>query len=403
MKQRNKQKVYFCVGCHWYTKEISLKSVYERVHAEAFGYGSSADNLLAEMSLNLLNLARLGKVDLKSFTVTDYGCGRSTAANTVGKIFSLVGKEVKARLSRGEGLLEVMEFIKPLLSKVNAEKHVPEQIEKYGKIVVQRYDIGIQEFSKPLEKKADVVFCNDVLEHIPEGDLPAFIEALQEVGEYIFASISLRDAVNYSAFLEEDLLEGAEAVEKPAKDGIVLEKNGAGDYIFSLHVSVFSEAKWQGILGIGWHLLPAQDYTAVSGVNFEPGTEFRNLKLSEIARTGFADFIPWPTPMGSKYEQDPLLFERTGEMQASKHRRKLEVLKNYPEGEFKTSEKAISVLWLDFIGDDPYSLWRLDAVDALAKVGANDDEEAAEKALQLVANYVCGDKKKINEWIAEHK
>ena len=115
------------------------------------------------------------------------------------------------------------------------------------------------------------------------------------------------------------------------------------------------------------------------------------------------DFIPWPTPMGSSYEKDPTLFERTARIQRFKHLRKLQVLQSFPEGEFKTSEKAISGLWLDFIGNDENSFWRLRAVDALSKEGAANDAEAAANALRLVADYVCGDKRKIDEWIAEHK
>lgn len=86
------------------------------------------------------------------------------------------------------------------------------------------------------KKDADVVFCNDVFEHIPEPEIPAFINVLEESGKYIFASISLRDAVNYTAIPESLLLENAREVSSPT--GIVLTKDISGDYIFSLHISV---------------------------------------------------------------------------------------------------------------------------------------------------------------------
>ena len=203
---------------------------------------------------------------------------------------------------------------------------------------------------------------------------------------------------------EEELLEGAVRVEAPAEDGIVLTQNSEGEYVFSLHVSVFPEAKWQGLLGSDWHLLPAQDYTACSAVNFEPGEEFRSLKLAEIARTGFADFIGWPTPIGSKYETDPLLHARTAKMQVFKHQRKLEVLKKYPEGYFRKSEEGISEAWLKFIGNDENSLKRLYALDELAKSEAEggDDAAVAERAMKMVVDYVCGDQEKIDEWVETH-
>ena len=397
MKQNNIQRVYFCAGGQWYTKEISLKHVYTRVHAEKEDYAMFGMDLAEEMMLNILYLAKQGMVDLNGLIITDYGCGKAAASNAVGA--ALAGECVGNLISSGATLEEVMAFVRPMIV---APEKVPAQIEHYGFITVQRYDIGVPRYSHPLEQKADVVFCNDVFEHIPSQDITAFIASLEDAGKYIFASISLRDAVNYVTFTEKELLEGAEVVTKPGENGIVLEKDNTGNFIFSLHVSVFTEAKWKGLLGHNWSLLPAQDYTAVSAVNFTPGEDYRSLKMAEIMKAGFADFIPWPTPIGSSYEGEPTLFMRTAKMQAFKHQRKLEVLKSYPDCEFKFTEGGISEAWLRFIGNDENSLKRLYALDEIAKKDGGDDAAVAAKAVKLLVDYVCGDKKAIDEWVATH-
>ena len=59
------------------------------------------------------------------------------------------------------------------------------QVTQYGNVTVQRYDIGVPEFSVPLSQRADIVFCNDATEHVPYKDIPAFIEDLESAGKYV--------------------------------------------------------------------------------------------------------------------------------------------------------------------------------------------------------------------------
>ena len=105
----------------------------------------------------------------------------------------------------------------------------------YKHITVQRYDLGIPEFSAKPTQRADVVFCNDVMEHIPEMELPNFIKELETAGKYVVASISLRDAVNYMAVSQKDLMAKAcPLTQEPKQGGIVLKRqNSCNDFIFS--------------------------------------------------------------------------------------------------------------------------------------------------------------------------
>lgn len=357
MEQKNKQKVFFKdTAGNWWENQIDLKDVYTRVHGAGTKYGSSADMLLSEMMANVLELVREGRISLKTgLIITDYGCGRSKAANVVGKVLANNGEEISHMCAEGKRLSEVLDAVMPLLKAENAlNVESISQVELYGSITVQRYDIGIPAFSKPLERRADVTFCNDVFEHIPEVDLPAFIEDLEATGEYIFASISLRDAVNYSPLEEALVMCGAKKVCKVPKDAIVLEKDKSGAYIFSLHVSVFKKAKWQKILGSKWNLLSAQDYTACSAMNFKPSDEYASYKRELIAKVGFADFIAFPTPVGTRYESDPILFRRVAMMQPAKHIMKLNALQEYSDDSlFKSRETAQSIIFLEYLGFSP--------------------------------------------------
>lgn len=398
MKQTNKQTVFFKDAAgNWFRNQIDLKDVYMRVHSAGTKYGSSADMLLSEMTANVLELVREGRVSLeKSLILTDYGCGRSKAANVVGKTLANNAKEISRMFVEGETLKAVMAFVAPLLKAENAiEVSTLNQVEVYGDVTVQRFDIGIPEFSGALENRADIVFCNDVFEHIPEVDLPAFIEALESTGKYIFASISLRDAVNYSPLEEALLKNGAQRVKNVPSDAIVLEKDASGAYIFSLHVSVFPKSKWEKILGNKWHLLSAQDYTACSAVNFEPSDDYQAYKKDLIASVGFADFIAFPTPVGTRYESDPILFRRVAKMQPAKHVMKLKALEEYPDSAFKRAETAKSEAFLAFIGVKGQQLSSLpeDYLEKLYElekeakaVEVKDDQLIAERAEKLIFN-----------------
>ena len=405
--QSNRQKVSFQdAKGRWFYNFIDLKDVYKNVHSAGTAYGSSANLLINEMLANLLDLVMQKKVNLKSLVITDYGCGRSKAANVLAMALSDDIDAVVQLIDKGANYQEIIDYLQPAINRANAQKiNRLDQVTVYGSVTVQRYDIGIPEFSSPLDRFADVVFCNDVFEHIPYADIPAFIADLQAQGRYIAASISLRDAVNYSALPEEIVLNGATPVDKP-EGGIVIEKNEAGAYIFSLHVSILPKEKWQELLGKNWHLLPAQDYTAVSALNYRPGDEYQDFKKDLISRIGFADFIPFPTRIGSRYEQDPILFRRTAAMQPMKHIQKLQALKEYPDSPFKKSEIEKSKMFLEFVGLTPnpetgdydisllpqdyleklYELERLAKESVFEKDTARADKIVAENARKIMSD-----------------
>lgn len=395
-KETNFQKVNFQLSGQWYESTIDLKRVYTTIHSSA-KYGASANKLVNEMLSNLLELCLQRKICLtSSLTITDYGCGQSKATNILAKIVAENSEKLSSWIANGKSINQILSQLSEEIKKEDAKEiSTLPTVCNYKNITVQRYDIGIPEYStKP--NSADVVFCNDVFEHIPENELPSFLEGLEEAGKYIFASISLRDAVNYKAIPEEMLWEKAKKVISPTT-GIILSKDPSGDYIFSLHVSVFSKHKWQKILGEKWTLLPAQDYTAVSALNFKPTEEYCSSKKELVTRFGFADFIPFPTKRGSRYETDPILWRRTALMQPQKHIQKLNVLEEYPESAFKTKEMQESFGFFNYIGAKikkengswiieklPEFLSKMRELENICKTGNSSDSEVAEKASKIL-------------------
>ena len=395
--EKNLQKVNFKKGNQWYESNIDLKEVYSSVHSSAKSYGSSANQLVNEMFANLLELAFQKKIELTSpFIITDYGCGQSKASNVLAEVVAANVEKIAVFLEKGKSINEILKEMSPEIKKADekAISFLPAQ-RVYGQILVQRYDIGISEYSARPEQKADVVFCNDVFEHIPKTEIPAFIAGLEEAGQYIFASISLRDAVNYMKIPKDMLWEKAQKIDAPS--GIILTEDTSGDYIFSLHVSVLSQEQWQEILGKKWRLLPAQDYTAVSAMNFQPSAEYQSSKKELISQIGFADFIPFPTKLGSRYEQDKILWKRTALMQPQKHIQKLNALEGYPESTFKDKEKKESLDFLAFIGATvkkengvwkieqmPDFLDKLNQLEILSKKNASSDAEVQRTAKRII-------------------
>lgn len=395
--EKNLQKVNFKKGNQWYESIIDLKQVYSSVHSSAKSYGSSANQLVNEMFANLLELAFQKKIELTSpFIITDYGCGQSKASNVLAEVVAANAEKIAVLLETGKSFNEIMKEMSPEIKKADEKEisFLPAQ-SVYGQILVQRYDIGIPEYSARPKQKADVVFCNDVFEHIPKAEIPAFISGLEDAGEYIFASISLRDAVNYMKIPQDMLWEKAQKVDTPS--GIILTEDTSGDYIFSLHVSVLSQEQWQEILGKNWRLLPAQDYTAASAMNFQPSAEYQSSKKELISQIGFADFIPFPTKLGSRYEKDPILWKRTALMQPQKHIQKLNALEGYPESTFKEKEKKESLDFLAFIGATvkkengiwkieqmPDFLDKLNRLEVLSKKNASSDAEVQRTAKRII-------------------
>ncbi len=412
-RQQNKQRVNFFVANQCFSNEIDLKVVYNHIHGDHNGYGTSANILVKEMLCNLLDLAYQGYIHLdKPFVITDYGCGQSKASNILAMVISRTSNEITELLYNGASYGEILDFLEPYIKEADSIKLASiEQIVKYGHITVQRYDIGVPAFAKKLSNKADVVFCNDVFEHIPIEDLEAFINDLKNSGTYIAASISLRDAVNYSKLTENYLLSGAQKVDEP--NGIVLTQEQSGCYIFSLHVSILSPAEWQKILGNDWFLLSAQDYTACSALNYRPSPNYQQYKKELISKVGFADFIPFPTVLGSKYEKDPILFRRTAMMQPEKHVQKLNVLLEYPDNPFKTKERNESEAVLTFLGaklkkeKDTYVIehlpdnWlnKLYALEALSKLKANTNAEVWKNSQEIIAQYNSGNTTEVDNYM----
>ena len=366
------------------------------------------------MLANLLDLTQQGFVHLdQPLIITDYGCGQSKASNVLAMVVSQTSYEISELLGNDASYEEILDFLAPYIKEADSvqltELH---QVTQYGHITVQRYDIGIPAFANKLTTKADVVFCNDVFEHIPTEELATFIADLEQTGKYIVASISLRDAVNYSKLSLDDLCKGATKVDKPTS-GITLSQDPSGCYLFSLHVSIFPPEKWQEILGSNWVLLSAQDYTACSALNYCPSENYRQHKRELIAKVGFADFIPFPTKIGSKYQNDPILFRRTAMMQPQKHIQKLNALLEYPDSTFKNDEASKSKGFLAFLGaklqfSGVYAIeslpdnWlkKLYALEALSKQNASNDAEVWKKAEEIISEYNAGNKQKIDNYVS---
>ncbi len=409
MEQKNKQEVFFLNNGQWFKNSLDMKTLYTEVHSGAEKYGSSANKLVKEMIANLLDLARMGRIDLSEpFIITDYGCGQSKAANVLAQVISDTGVILMDMLNSGYNYASLLMYLEANIQAADSiEITELDQIMTYGHVTVQRFDIGIPKFSAPLARKADVVFCNDVFEHIPYEDIPAFIADLENAGDYVVASISLRDAVNYSRLSKEVLLNGAVAIDEAPTSGIILTEEGDDAYIFSLHVTIMPQDKWQEMLGNGWTLLPAQDYTACSAMNFEPSQEYQSFKRTLISQIGFADFIPFPTIAGTRYETDLTLFARTAKMQPQKHVYKLNALEYYPDSEFKTAETAESMEFLKFVGATirkntetglweiehlPHFIAKLYALDKLSKTGTVTAED-------IIAEYNSGNTERIDNYI----
>lgn len=418
MKQTNKQTVYFQINGLWYQNQIDLKKIYSSAHANFSGYGTSANILINEMLANLIDLVRQGLVDIKKpFTITDFGCGQSTSANILAAVVSEKYLLIDAMLQADCSYGDIIKELKDAIQTANTLQITAlQQVMSYGHITVQRYDFGIPEFATPLTQKADIVFCNDVFEHIPQADLPSFIQDLENSGKFAIASISLRDAVNYNQIKSETLLAGAELLADKPQSGVVLTKDISGDYIFSLHVTIMPQDKWQRLLGEKWTLLPAQDYTACSAMNFQPSAEYKGYKRELIAQIGFADFIPFPTQIGTKYETDPILFRRTANMQPQKHLYKLNALEDYPENDFTHKERAETEAFLHFIGAEivknkKTGLWeftvlpedfpkKLYALEHLSKKKTLESNKlVAAAASTLIAEYNNGNTTEIDDYI----
>ena len=118
-------------------KTSNYIELYQELHSKEDDYGTSGSNYFKEVCL---------VIDfLKPKTVLDYGCGKAV-------------------------LLKQLE-------------------EKYPDIKFYGYDPAIPERAKMPVKQADLVINTDVLEHIPEDELPKIIKEISEISPHVFFGV----------------------------------------------------------------------------------------------------------------------------------------------------------------------------------------------------------------------
>lgn len=136
MKQeQNLQKVSFQLSDQWYENTFDLKKVYTSVH-KAKAYGCSANQLITEMFANLLDLAFQKKIELTfPFIITDYGCGRSKAANVLAEVVSDNADRISTALQNGKSISEILQEISPEIKKENGVWQIEELPEFLSKLL----------------------------------------------------------------------------------------------------------------------------------------------------------------------------------------------------------------------------------------------------------------------------
>ena len=427
MKQNN------TLAVHFYDKkgqllasEVNLKMVYHKMHSnftnyESTDYGASANQLVEGKLPIIFDLHKQGLINItKSLTIRDYGCGESTFLLIIAQILARKAKSIARMLAADWDYERIINKLRPTIDAIcKLPVCHPRQVMEFGHITAEFFDIGIPMFAKRLPLPADIVFCNDVFEHIPYEDLPAFINDLEASGKYVAANISLRDAVNYLRIDAKDLLEDAQLITEAPYGSRFLEADTDGkSYILSLHATIMSKEKWAKLLGNGWVLQPSQDYTACEATNFVPSSQYMGFKYTLIAKLGFVDFIPWPTKPGSRYEIDETLKRRTANMQAKKLLMELNTLEEFPDSSFKTTELDKLAAWMNFLGvkavKDADGVWvyedmpenvikKLYALELFSKLNLTKDAEysaVAKKATNIIKNYNDGLKAKVNKFCA---
>ena len=121
-------------------KYYELIDQYRKIHSKV-RYGQVSSNRQDDV---------VKHVDFEVNSILDYGCGRSKLADNVAKL--LVVEEV------------------------------------------HKYDPAIPEHSDDLPAKVDLLLCTDVLEHIPENDIPEFLKDLKKISKNCFFTACLRKA-----------------------------------------------------------------------------------------------------------------------------------------------------------------------------------------------------------------
>ncbi len=115
---------------------------YKHIHATK-SYGRSSELKAGYVQRELMHLGKIDKI-------LDYGCGQSSLVDWV--------------------------------AKMNDAEAV-------------RYDPAIPQFSTPPTDPVDAAICTDVLEHIPEEDVPDFLGKIRALTPNAYFNVSVRAAI----------------------------------------------------------------------------------------------------------------------------------------------------------------------------------------------------------------
>lgn len=316
---------------------IDLSKVYQEVHSTTKNYGASGNNFIDSVFLiTLEKLQEKLKNPNEKITLLDYGCGKNMIANIIGSYISKNRTTISMSLLNGRNVndifLEHENQIKEELKKfeefAKLDNFLIKQIENYNNNVeVLRYDIGIKEYSKKIDEKADLIISLDVFEHVPAENFKEFLDnlykSLKNDGK-IIANISNRDAVNYCRLNKKILTKPInqkslnEKQKLSAKQTEIVNDN----LLMSLHVNIHDQIYWKKILQ-DWDILLSSDATASFAIfDTEGKLVDKNVKIylyKDFIDNGMVDLIQIPTERNSRYEKDPILHDRVIDIQLTKN------------------------------------------------------------------------------------
>tara|TARA_R110002124_G_scaffold163888_1_gene331264 strand:+ start:310 stop:963 length:654 start_codon:yes stop_codon:yes gene_type:complete len=143
-------------------KYIELLEAYKELHKEESKFRGIS---LVPFAIDLYDLIRFNKCK----SIIDYGCGKAIA--------------YKENFKEIDPKKKIPNFTVPLHKW-------------WGVDELSLYDPGVPEHSKLPTKKADLVICTDVLEHIPEEDLDWVIREICRLSNSsVFINVSCMDAL----------------------------------------------------------------------------------------------------------------------------------------------------------------------------------------------------------------
>ena len=327
----------------WLKNQIDLKAAQKKLPFIEARTLKQPNALVCEMLLDIFEVFRQKHINFdSSFVMTDLGAGKSNAANLCGMYWSAHTDGFEVSMRHGAALDDVIAYA---LNGIEGENEVKRKqapqvvLYDYSKeVTVQNFDESVKGYDKPLSQKADILYCNSLLARTPAADVPALVDELKQMGKFIFLTIPLIPSAGYVMLKASTLMKKAEAVSHVPDGSVILEKSKDGDYILPANITVLSKEQWQQVLGPDWYFLPSTDCTAVSAVNFVPDAEYAAYKQKIVEKYGFADQIPFPTPMKSPIEKDQLLSARHTALQPLKYKMRSEALRSFPESDFKEKE-----------------------------------------------------------------